>query len=117
MIERPSYLTNRPISGPFLGEDWTLITHTLSRENGVAVLGPSVFHDVRGVSDLASNVKLPEGGAYEEAELVIYLELGTLDATPIKTHEIYADNGGERYRVLTVDNDGGSLRLVAKYDQ
>ena len=117
MIERPSYLTNRPISGPFLGEDWTLVTHTLSRVNGITTLGPPVFSNVRGVSDLASNVKLPEGGAYEEAELVIYLETGTLDATPIKTHEIYADNGAERYRVLTVDNDGGSLMLTAKQDQ
>ena len=117
MIERPSYLTNRPISGPFLGEDWILVAHTLSRENGVAVLGPAVPSDVRGVSDLATNVKLPEGGAYEEAELVIYLEPGTLDSTPLKTHEVYMQKGSNRYRVLIDDDDGGSLRLVAKQDQ
>ena len=85
MIRRPSHLSNRPISGTFLGEeDWTLISRTTERQAGRTVLGPEVPRPIAGVSDIAANIKLPETGAYVGAELVLYVELGTLDATPAR---------------------------------
>ena len=70
---------------------------------------------LRGNSDSAANIDLPKTGEYLEADLVIYLEPGTLDATPLETHEIYMERAGVRYRALVDDDDGGgAVRLACK---
>lgn len=115
MIQRPAVLSNRPIVGPFLGEDWLLVTRTLTRDaSGRTVLGSPESRAVRGSSDRAVNVRLPDTGSYAAAELVLYLPADSLVDTPLATHEVsIQSSGGASYRVLAADDDRGAVRLAA----